>query len=164
MPKSWSKGLTAATDPRVARAAAAHRGVRYVSHLSPEFDRRRRSAPVITEDWNTHLAYAVGLIATDGCLVRGRTIAFNSKDHELVASLLQCLGKNNKIAPFRTRVGNTAYRTQIGDVGFYRWLLTIGLSPRKSLTLGAISVPDEFLLALVRGLLDGDGSPDPLFV
>ncbi len=40
----------------------------------------------------------------------------------------------------------------------YRWLLTIGLMQRKSLVLGAIDVPDEFLCSLVRGLLDGDGS------
>lgn len=46
----------------------------------------------------------------------------------------------------------------LGDVTFYRWLLTIGLSQRKSLTLGAIDVPSEYLMDLVRGLLDGDGS------
>src|SRR5712691_1918487 len=33
-----------------------------------------------------------------------------------------------------------------------------GAYPRKSLTIGAIAVPDQFLLPLVRGLLDGDGS------
>ena len=44
------------------------------------------------------------------------------------------------------------------DVAFYDWLLSIGLTPRKSLTLGAIDVPDAFLLPLARGLLDGDGS------
>ena len=30
--------------------------------------------------------------------------------------------------------------------------------PEKSLTIGGISVPDEFLLPVARGLLDGDGS------
>lgn len=47
---------------------------------------------------------------------------------------------------------------QFGDAVLYRWLLEIGLSPRKSLTLGAIDVPTEYLFPLVRGLLDGDGS------
>jgi hypothetical protein len=49
-------------------------------------------------------------------------------------------------------------RVQIGDVGLYRWLQSIGLTPRKSLTLGSIKVPDPVLAHLLRGLLDGDGS------
>ena len=48
--------------------------------------------------------------------------------------------------------------TQFGDASWYDWLLSIGLSPRKSLTLGAIAVPDRHLFPLLRGLLDGDGS------
>lgn len=47
---------------------------------------------------------------------------------------------------------------QIGDVGLYRWLVTIGLHPRKSHTLGAIDVPSEYFGHLLRGLVDGDGS------
>ncbi len=157
MGKGWAKGLTAATDARVARAAAAHRGKTYTSHLPPQRDRRRRD-PFGPPTWTPELAYAVGLIATDGCLQGGRSIAFKSKDRELVELLLQSLRKRNRISPTRTRTGGIAYVTQIGDVAFYRWLLTIGLTPRKSLTLGAVNVPDDFLLALTRGLLDGDGS------
>ena len=41
---------------------------------------------------------------------------------------------------------------------FYDWLLARGLTPRKSLTLGAIDVPNDYLIPLARGLLDGDGS------
>jgi len=156
--KGWAKGLTAATDARVARAAAAHRGKRYVARVPPELDRRRTSAPVRVHAWTPQLAYAVGLLATDGCLAGGKSVAFKSKDLELVELLLASLGKRNRITPVRTRIGGVAYLTQIGDVGFYRWLMTIGLSPRKSLTLGAIDVPDAFLLPLTRGLLDGDGS------
>jgi hypothetical protein len=36
--------------------------------------------------------------------------------------------------------------------------MSIGITPRKSLTIAAIDVPDEFLIPLARGLLDGDGS------
>lgn len=63
-----------------------------------------------------------------------------------------------KIGLNRKRNGNATYRVQVGDVGLYRWLCTIGLSERKSLTLGPLAVPDDHLLPLVRGLLDGDGS------
>src|SRR5438093_13264062 len=57
-----------------------------------------------------------------------------------------------------TRIGGVRYKAQFGDVRFYKWLMEIGLMPRKSLVLGAIDVPDQHLLPLVRGLLDGDGT------
>jgi len=46
----------------------------------------------------------------------------------------------------------------LGTSSFYDWLKAVGLTPRKSLTLGGLAVPDEFFLDAVRGLLDGDGS------
>ena len=154
--KGWSKGRKAANDPRVARNAAAHRGKTYASHIAATADRRRLSAPASTE-WTPRLAYAVGLLATDGCQTDGRHLAFPSADRELVEILLLCLGKTNKIAAARTRTGGVVYRTQIGDVALCRWLLTIGITPRKSLTLGPLAVPDELVLECARGLMDGDG-------
>jgi hypothetical protein len=155
--KGWAKGRSAKDDPRIARAAAGHRGKQYVPRVPPEEDRRRRSAP-FDPTWTATLAYAVGLIATDGGLVRGRSISFPSADRELVEILLRCLGKSNSISVERSEEGNIYYRTQIGDVAMYRWLVSIKIEPRKSLTIGAIDVPDEFLVPLARGLLDGDGS------
>lgn len=155
--KAWSKGLKAGDDPRIARNAAAHRGKTYASHLSPAADRRRKSAPASTE-WTPTLAYAVGLLATDGCQTDGRHLAFPSADRELVETLLRCLGKTNKVATTRTKTGGVMFRTQIGDVALCRWLLTVGVTPRKSLTLGPLGVPDELILECARGLMDGDGS------
>jgi hypothetical protein len=155
--KGWSKGRSAKDDPRIARAAAAHRGMQYVPHVAPDQDRRRRGIKPFDPTWTPTLAYAVGLIATDGGLIRGRSISFPSADRELVELLLRCLGKSNKISVERGEAG-IYYRTQIGDIAMYRWLLSIGIGPRKSLTIGAIDVSDEFLFPLVRGLLDGDGS------
>jgi len=101
----------------------------------------------------------VGLIATDGCLVTGRKrIQFGSEDRELVELLLTCLARPARIREERTRIGNRYYRTQFGDARFYDWLLSIGIGPRKSLTLKGIAVPEQHIPALVRGLLDGDGS------
>lgn len=53
----------------------------------------------------------------------------------------------------RTRRGKAAYDAQFSDVAFYDWLLAKGLTPRKSLTLGAIEVPNDYLIPLARGLL-----------
>lgn len=155
--KGWAKGRSAKDDPRIARAANAHRGLRYVARVPPEQDRRRTS-PIASPFWTPRLAYAIGLIATDGCITRGRMLGFPSADRELVAHLLTCLGKENKISKARTESGGVVYRTQIGDASFCRWLVTIGITERKSLTIGALVVPDEHLFTLARGLLDGDGS------
>jgi hypothetical protein len=154
--KGWAKGRKASNDPRIAKNAAAHRGKTYQPHVLPELDRRRKSAPASIV-WTPSLAYAVGLLATDGCQTDGRHIAFPSADRELVEILLRCLGKANKITAERTRTGGVVYRTQIGDVLFCRWLLTVGITPRKSLTLGPLNVPEDFMLECARGLMDGDG-------
>lgn len=98
-------------------------------------------------------------MATDGCLISdGRHLAFGSEDKQLVETLLSCLGRHNVIQELRTRSGSPYYKVQFGDVGLYRWLQEIGLTPRKSLTLGALKVAHHMFLPLARGLMDGDGS------
>ena len=158
--KGWARGRTAASDPRVARAAAAHVGLSYQRRTPIELCRwpgvvRRPTS----YEWTAATAYAVGLLATDGCLIeRGHSIAFVSKDVELVETLLACLGREPRYRVDRTRVGRPLYRFQTKDVVLYRWLVAAGLTPRKSLTLGSIRAPDALLAHVVRGLLDGDGS------
>lgn len=68
------------------------------------------------------------------------------------------MGRSNKIGSERTKAGGIAYHVQFSDTRLYSWFQSVGLTPRKSLTLGAIDVPDEFLAPLVRGLLDGGGN------
>jgi len=160
MGKGWAKGLTAATDPRVARAAEAHRGLAY-ERRKPIEECRWPSAGqrTLALAWSSSMAYLVGLTATDGCLYSGaRKLNFKSSDRDLVATYLDLLGRTNRVKSTRTRSGGTVYFAEFGDAPLYRWFQSIGLSPRKSLTLGAIDVPDEHLLPLARGLLDGDGT------
>ena len=106
------------------------------------------------------MAYALGLVATDGCLSSdGRHIAYVSKDIALLRTWLLIIGRSHlKIRIVRSSTGGLAYRVDAGHVMLYRWLMERGLTPRKSLTLGAIDVPSEFLADLLRGLLDGDGT------
>lgn len=40
---------------------------------------------------------------------------------------------------------------------FYDFLLSIGLTPKKSLTLNKINVPEEYFFDFLRGCFDGDG-------
>src|SRR2546428_1815237 len=158
--KGWARGLTSATDPRVAKCAAAHRGIVYQRRKPlAECKWSGASTTTLPLEWSEPMAYLVGLIATDGCLISGRRrIDFKSADRQLVETYLQLLGRTNRIRRERTRTGGVVFVTQIGDTKLYQWLASVGLTPRKSLTIGAICVPDQFLLPLVRGLLDGDGS------
>jgi len=156
MGKDWSKGRTKTTDPRVARNAAAHVGKRYRRHLSPEQDRRHRSnAGPVDTTWRPTLAYAVGLIATDGNLSPDhKCVRLVSGDRDLLEVFKACIPRAGLIG----RHGPNVWHVTVSSVDFYRWLETIGLTPKKSLTLGGITVPDELIVDLVRGLMDGDGS------
>lgn len=111
-------------------------------------------------DWTPELAYIVGLIATDGNLSKdGRHLDFTSKDIQLVKLFRAKLYLHDlKIGTKRSGSGNISFRIQFGDVNFYRWLQKIGLSPRKSLTIAALRIPDRYFFDFLRGCFDGDGS------
>jgi hypothetical protein len=111
--------------------------------------------------WNPKFAYAIGLIATDGNLSpNGRHIHFTSKDKSLAVLFKKCLGLNVSIGKKSraNEVEKRYYVVQFGDVLFYEFLLSLGLTPRKSLTMAKIAIPDEFFSHFLRGLFDGDGS------
>lgn len=111
--------------------------------------------------WNTKLAYAIGLLTSDGNLSKdGRHIEFCSKDKDLVELFCNCLELKNKIA-VKGRGSlphKNYYRVQVSDVLLYRFLLSIGLSPRKSLTLQQVFIPRYLYPDFLRGYLDGDGN------
>ncbi len=115
----------------------------------------------IPTEWSPSLAYAVGLITTDGCLQNdGRHIDFTSKDIQLIKQFQECLWLQRIKIGFKIsgHSGKKCPRVQFGDINFYRWLVRIGLSPRKSRTLKAIRVPTEFFPDFIRGCFDGDGT------
>jgi hypothetical protein len=110
--------------------------------------------------WSANLAYIVGLIATDGCLSKdGRHIDFTSKDLDQIKNFKRILKLKNKIGIKNsgTNLAKDYYRIQFGNVNFYRFLLSIGLTPHKSKTLSKLLVPDEYYSDFVRGCFDGDG-------
>ena len=118
--------------------------------------RNRRNTPWV---WTPEVAYAVGLIATDGNLSpSGRHVSVSSSERVMLETFLKCVGRTAKVGTVKGGYGENGLHVQIGDVGLYRWLMTVGLTPRKSLTLGAIDVPEDLFVHLARGLLDGDGS------
>lgn len=111
-------------------------------------------------EWSPEFAYAIGFLVTDGCLAGGRHINFTSKDEEQVKNFTKCLCLDNKIGK-KSRGGGSEKKyfvVQFGDILFYKFLISIGITPHKSKTLGAIRVPDEYFFDFLRGHLDGDGT------
>lgn len=114
----------------------------------------------ISRVWSSRLAYAIGLLATDGSLSRdGRHIDLTSKDKDQLKNLLECLGIENRIGEKSSGSSKRRYwRVQFGDVLFYRFLMHIGLTPAKSKTMGAIAIPRKYFFDFLRGAFDGDGT------
>lgn len=112
-------------------------------------------------EWTSSFAYAIGLLTTDGNLSKdGRHLNMTSKDEDQIITFKKCLGLQNKIGR-KTRAHSREkkyYQVQFGDTNFYEFLLTIGLKPAKSKTLGKLSIPDKFFADFFRGCIDGDGN------
>ncbi len=113
---------------------------------------------IIDERWNANLAYAVGLIATDGCLSKDNLlIDLTSKDREQLENFSKCLDVNFTIGNKWNKNGNKHLRIQFKNRIFYDFLLSVGLTPRKSLTMGRLAIPDKYFYDFLRGSFDGDG-------
>ncbi len=126
---------------------------------SPGYGFRRAAViPPSRTTWSSELAYVVGLIATDGNLSSDRRhLSIVSKDVDLLETVRRCLHLTNRITKSTGGFG-TCHRVQWSDRVFYDWLLGLGLTPAKSLTLGPLAVPDEYFADFFRGCIDGDGT------
>jgi len=114
----------------------------------------------IDTTWTPGLAYVVGIFASDGNLGKdGRYLDVTSKDQEILKIVLDVLGMSHiKIGRKSSGDGNYAYRIQFKRVLFHQWLMSIGLTPKKSKTISALDIPDKYFFDFVRGVWDGDGT------
>ena len=132
-----------------------------VAALTLSYNDKVRPLGKIKLVWSSNFAYAIGLITTDGCLYNdGRHLSLTTKDLEQAKNFIHCLG-------LTVTIGNKSrgyekekkyFHVQFGDVLFYRYLESIGLTPAKSKTLGALQIPEKYFFDFLRGCFDGDGS------
>lgn len=117
---------------------------------------KRKNIPA----WTPELAYACGLMASDGCLYSdGRHMSLTSQDLDQLETFKRCLGLTNKIS-WKPN-GYTGYKgsqVQFSDATLHRWFISIGITPRKTFTIGKVKIPDKYFSDYLRGEFDGDGS------
>lgn len=115
----------------------------------------------ITINWSSNLAYAIGLITTDGCLSKDRRhIIFVSKDLQLIKTFQKCLKIRKKIGIKASGFNPSKkyFFVQFSNVCFYNFLISIGLTPAKSKKLGSLKIPNRYFFDFLRGHFDGDGT------
>ena len=108
--------------------------------------------------WSQHVAYAVGLLASDGCLGTRNYIDLTSKDLEQIENFRKALKLKSKIGMKKGLNNNISYRTQLRNKVLYDFLTGIGITPAKSKTIGSLSIPDKYFFDFLRGTFDGDGT------
>ena len=115
---------------------------------------------ILDFEWNSKIAYAVGLITTDGSLSKdGRHIVLVSTDYQILENFQKCLNFDTKITNKLPGIWSKkkVYKVQFSNVNFYRWLMTIGLMPNKTTVISSLKIPDKYFRDFLRGHLDGDG-------
>jgi hypothetical protein len=107
------------------------------------------------------LWYVVGYIVADGSLsIDKRHINITSKDQNHLIKIREALGLKIRVGEkFRSSdKTKTYFQLQIGDVRFYRYLESVGITPNKSLTIQKVAINKQFFNDFLRGIIDGDGN------
>lgn len=129
-------------------------------HLSLMGKRGPKPKGKVKIEWSSDFAYAIGLIATDGCVSpSGRHIVFVSSETEQITNFMKALDISNPVSATRsTFTGKMVPRVQFSDVRFWEFLVSIGITPAKSKTIGKVQIPSAFFFDFLRGSHDGDGT------
>ncbi|MBX0330618.1 hypothetical protein K2Z83_23450 [Oscillochloris sp. ZM17-4] len=105
-------------------------------------------------------AYWLGFIAADGCVyIGGRqhtlSIALQRRDRHWLERFRDIIAPCAKITD---NAGPNSSALSIGSQELIHDLITLGITPRKSLTLEWPRVPEPFEMPFLLGYFDGDGS------
>jgi hypothetical protein len=123
---------------------------------------RRHVAEAVMAGWpSPEMAYAVGLVASDGNLPRrNHCVVFTTAERELAGHFVNVLGLTSvhvvTVAPQSPRKG--AFIVQICDHVLRSFMEARGLTADKSLTIGPLDIPASVFRDFLRGEMDGDGS------
>ncbi|MFA5007881.1 MAG: LAGLIDADG family homing endonuclease [Candidatus Omnitrophota bacterium] len=116
--------------------------------------------------WSKNMAYILGYLFADGSLedasyLRGKYLRITSCDLSIIQAIRTAFGSEHKIVklPPSTINGKCRHFLRIGDHAIYSDLISLGLTPRKSLTMVFPKcIPSNFMNDFIRGYFDGDGT------
>lgn len=113
--------------------------------------------------WSPEMAYALGLLYTDGSVGRaGRSswkIQFYNTDKDTVLWLRDFLGSSKRIYPTHRGRFLTCYQLTVSSPTIGERVQELGVFPRKSYRDDPMpTVPPDVFPHFLRGLIDGDGS------
>lgn len=103
-------------------------------------------------------AYFSGLIASDGCIMKGKYIHLGQSGYEglvLVRQIKQLLGFTGNVHADST---DRHYSIQFTSTKAVEFFAKLGMGERKSLVLEYPPIPSDLDLYFLRGYFDGDGS------
>lgn len=116
--------------------------------------------------WTPEMAYVLGFFCADGGMIdapymRGQYVSFFNTDQELLEKIKMAMSSRHNVRLVRKAgtIGNNKnfYLLKIGNHTLFKDLLSLGLTPNKSLLIRLPKIPRKFLNDYIRGLLDGDG-------
>jgi predicted DNA-binding protein YlxM (UPF0122 family) len=127
--------------------------------------------------WSSGMAYVLGVLYTDGTLNPGRIrepwrakststmpmISISQKEPELLEKIRDLMDCEAKLYFSKERVygkikAGALYQFNISNEKIYDDVVSLGLTPNKSLTMQFPNMPNEFIRHFIRGCWDGDGS------
>ena len=114
------------------------------------------------DSWSDASAYALGLIFTDGNIIRHSSkciiTRFSSTDKDVIEWLHINWRSSHGISKQSRGNHKVIYTTGVNSTHMGERLIQLGVIPRKSrIPCRLPKVPTEFQIPFIRGLIDGDG-------
>ncbi len=113
------------------------------------------------ETWSPSMAYLLGFILADGCVIQGTYKGYSDalkfgvqlRDRDILETIRRELRSEHSISIVRNAAHFCITSQKIVDD-----LKRLGISYRKSLRENVPNVPQQFIAHFIRGIVDGDGS------
>lgn len=112
------------------------------------------------DNWFSNMAYVLGFIFADGCIIRGTYDGYSDSlkfgvqlsDRDVLEKIKRELQSDHKIS-----VVKNAAHFSIASQELVNNLKRLGIAYRKSLNETLPDVPPEYIRDFIRGIVDGDG-------
>ncbi|MBI3810881.1 MAG: hypothetical protein HY283_01565 [Nitrospirae bacterium] len=138
--------------------------IKHIQHKKQEIDRS------FFNNWTDGFAYVLGLIYTDGNLIkesfvknRNKVVAryqvsISQKDPYILDRIKEMLSLNTALVRSRNNEDSYIHTLRFYDKEIFERLESFGLCPNKSLKIAFPDIPSRYLSGFIRGVFDGDGS------